>query len=71
MSRIVAKPMHSGMISPVNISSNPVNSNAPRSFEFWTLKGTDVKVRLTEMNLHSSSVVTDLCNVLQLINFYF
>lgn len=60
MSCIVAEPMHSGMIGPVNISSNPVNSNAPRSFEFWTLKGTDVKVRFNEMIIHSSCIVTDL-----------
>lgn len=70
MSCIVAEPMHSGMISPVDISSNPVNGNAPRSFEFWTLKGTDVNVRFMEMIFHSSCIVTDLCNLLQLSNFY-
>lgn len=57
---VVAEPMHSGMISPVNVSSNPVNSNAPRSFKFWTLKGTDVKVRCNEMIIYSSCIVTDL-----------
>lgn len=38
MSSIVAEPVHSGMICPVNISCNPVNGNVSRSFKFRTLK---------------------------------
>lgn len=62
MGRVVAEPMHSRMISPVNIPGNPVNSNAPRPFEFWTLKGTDVQVRFMETTFHSSCAFTDFCN---------
>lgn len=40
VSCVVAEPMHSGMISPVNIPSHPVHSNAPGPFELWTLKKT-------------------------------
>lgn len=38
MSCIITKPMHSGMISPINVSSYPVNCNVSRAFEFRTLE---------------------------------
>lgn len=59
---VVAEPMHSGMISPVNIPSHPVHSDAPGPFELWTLKGTDVAVRFVEMAFHSSCTATDSCH---------
>lgn len=68
---VVAEPMHSGMISPVNVPSNPVNSNAPRPFEFWTLKGADVRVRFTEVTFRSSCTATHLSNFAQLSDLDF
>lgn len=41
MSSIVAKPVHSRMISPINISCNPVNCNVSRPFKFRTLEETE------------------------------
>lgn len=35
--RVVAEPVHSGVIGPIKIPSDPVCRNIPRSPEVWTL----------------------------------
>ena len=38
MSSVVTEPVHSRMVSPINISSNPVDGNVSGPFKFRTLK---------------------------------